>query len=308
MRKVRTYPTDGAAQDFNRPRLMGRDYVFPDRGFPLGVKKSPEQGKLDFHVHENFSELVVVMGGNGVHWIEGRRYNVVAGDVFLVLGDLVHGYEGASNLTIYNVLFDWEALRLPQYDLSDSAAFQVLFRIDPVNEQTDRFDHRFRLSADEFSSTAKLIDRLDDLIRDTAEGHRFAATGAFIELIMLLINAYNRAAKHAAFDNIPHRIGKLAGLLEQNYAEDISIDMMCRQTGMSYATLFRHFRRYYRDSPVNYLIRQRLRHAAELLANSEVSVSDAALRCGFSDGAYFSRKFKEYYSMPPMEYRKKSKS
>jgi AraC family L-rhamnose operon regulatory protein RhaS len=73
---------------------------------------------------------------------------------------------------------------------------------------------------------------------------------------------------------------------------------------MSYASLFRHFRKYYDDTPLNYLLRQRLQRACELFEQQPgIAVSEVAFRCGFTDSAYFSRKFHEYYHMPPSAWR-----
>lgn len=304
MKRLRPNPRDYPTKSV---RTMPRKNVFPEPGFPLGVFPSLNQGLLDYHVHEDFTELVLVTEGSGVHEIAGQSYPIIAGDVFLVLGDLVHCYSEGFGLAIVNVIFNWEELGLPQFDVGELAAFQSLFVIDPVNTDPDRFDHRFRLETDDFNTVLHLVNELDDLLNrhPARPGRHFLALSRFMELIARLLEAYERTADSGVTAGIPHRLGALVGMLEKNYAENITVETMCRQTGMSYASLFRHFRHYYNDTPVNYLIGQRLRRAEELLRKRpELAVGEIALAAGFGDSAYFSRKFSEHYGLAPSAYRR----
>jgi AraC-like DNA-binding protein len=75
---------------------------------------------------------------------------------------------------------------------------------------------------------------------------------------------------------------------------------------------YSHFRRIFRQhtgaSPVNYLIKCRLRNAAWLLLHSADQISDIAEKCGIPDEFYFSRLFRKYYNLPPKTYRREFKN
>ena len=53
-----------------------------------------------------------------------------------------------------------------------------------------------------------------------------------------------------------------------------------------------------------YLVFIRLQRAALELMTTDDSVTDIALRCGFSGGNYFKDAFKKKYGVTPSEYRK----
>lgn len=289
-------------------RLFQRSRVFRHPGLSLGVFPSPAQGLLDYHIHENFSELVLITEGTGEHEIAGRRYPIVAGDVFLVSGNQPHCYSDGYGLSLINVVFHWDEVVTQQYDIGEIAAFQSLFVIDPANDAPDRFDHRFRLAADDFNAVLGIVREMDRLLNapQPRPGMRFLATSLFLSLIAKVLDAYERTAASGVTESVPHRLGALAARMEQHCADRFTVKAMCREAGMSYASLFRCFRRYYRDSPVNYLLKQRLRRAEELLRGTpERPVGEIALACGFSDSAYFARKFHEHYQMPPSVYRRK---
>lgn len=289
-------------------RLYKRAWVFRHPGFALGIFPSPEQGLMDYHIHENFSELVLVTEGTGEHEIAGRRYPIVAGDIFLVSGDQVHCYSDGYGLSLINVVFQWDEVVTQPYDIGEVAAFQSLFVIDPANAAPDRFDHRFRMAADDFNAVLGIVREMDGLLNAPRPrpGMRFLAVSLFLSLIARVLNAYERTEDSGFTENVPHRLGTLVALMEQHCDRPFTVRMMCREAGMSYASLFRCFRRYYHDSPVNYLLKQRLRRAEGLLRDApELTVGEIALECGFSDSAYFARKFHERYLLPPSVYRKK---
>lgn len=72
---------------------------------------------------------------------------------------------------------------------------------------------------------------------------------------------------------------------------------------ISYPHFRRLFRQYSGLAPGKFLMRARLRHAAEQLVGADDQLKDIAARCGFDDNLYFSRMFKKYYRMSPRRYR-----
>lgn len=92
--------------------------------------------------------------------------------------------------------------------------------------------------------------------------------------------------------------------IEKNYTESISVERLAASVGMSINTLERHFRREIGMSPLAYLKKKRLAHAARMLVDGS-SVIEAAVGSGFSDYSYFIILFKETYGVTPLKYKKK---
>jgi iron complex transport system substrate-binding protein len=65
------------------------------------------------------------------------------------------------------------------------------------------------------------------------------------------------------------------------------------------------FKAHFGTSPIDYLVRLRLRAAAYLLRDVNVSVSSAAASVGYDDLYYFSKLFKKKLGVSPRAYRKK---
>lgn len=67
--------------------------------------------------------------------------------------------------------------------------------------------------------------------------------------------------------------------------------------------LGRRMRRVFGLSPTQYLLRERVDRAAQLLATSDVAIVEVAARCGFYDQAMLTRHFGRLVGLTPAQYR-----
>ena len=91
--------------------------------------------------------------------------------------------------------------------------------------------------------------------------------------------------------------------INQNYHSRISVSKIAQNAHVSINTLERHFQENIKMSPSMYLKRIRLAKAAKLLS-SDISVSEAAEKCGFGDYSTFIAEFKKFYGITPLKYKK----
>ena len=87
------------------------------------------------------------------------------------------------------------------------------------------------------------------------------------------------------------------------FGEEISAERLADVCDISQSYMRKLFDRVYGRSPIEYLRSVRLEYARELLLSGEYSVTDASMRAGFNDTAYFSREFRKYFSYPPSKCR-----
>lgn len=91
--------------------------------------------------------------------------------------------------------------------------------------------------------------------------------------------------------------------MKAHFREHFSIDDLARQNGLSSAYFTRIFTRETGESPLLHLTRLRINHALFLLLNTQMSVEQIALECGFSCGNYFCKVFRRASGCSPAEYR-----
>ncbi len=106
--------------------------------------------------------------------------------------------------------------------------------------------------------------------------------------------------------SIPTRIGvrhpklsRVIQIMEQTIEEPISPATLARDVGLSTRQLERLFRRYLDRSPKRYYMELRLQKARNLLMQTDMSVINVALACGFASPSHFSKCYRAHYGTTP---------
>ena len=106
--------------------------------------------------------------------------------------------------------------------------------------------------------------------------------------------------------SIPTRIGvrhpklsQVIQMMEANIEDPISPADLAEEVGMSTRQLERLFRRYLNRSPKRYYMELRLQKARNLLMQTDMSVINVALACGFASPSHFSKCYRAHYNTTP---------
>lgn len=91
--------------------------------------------------------------------------------------------------------------------------------------------------------------------------------------------------------------------IEENYRENLSLEEICNRVSVSKNYFCYLFKREMGISLWNYLTEVRLRHAKDLLKNTDMKSYEIAFSVGYENPSYFSKIFKRYEQMTPNEYR-----
>jgi signal transduction histidine kinase/ligand-binding sensor domain-containing protein/DNA-binding response OmpR family regulator len=98
-------------------------------------------------------------------------------------------------------------------------------------------------------------------------------------------------------------MAKLIGFIKENISNsDLSIIDLTNEINMSRAQFFRKFKAISDVSPSKFILNIRMKIAAEMLKEKNKTISEVAYDSGFSDPAYFSKTFKNYFGVTPTEY------
>jgi transcriptional regulator GlxA family with amidase domain len=95
------------------------------------------------------------------------------------------------------------------------------------------------------------------------------------------------------------KLGQVIQIMEQNIEEPISPALLARDVGLSTRQLERLFRRYLNRSPKRYYMELRLQKARNLLLQTDMSVINVALACGFTSPSHFSKCYRAQYETTP---------
>lgn len=99
------------------------------------------------------------------------------------------------------------------------------------------------------------------------------------------------------------RIHKALQIIENDYDQDISIDDLANECGLQTARFRQLFKKQTRQSPRQYLINCRLKHAKQLLIQTDYTIQEIAELTGFRHNHYFCSVFKKKQQQTPLDYR-----
>ena len=152
-------------------------------------------------------------------------------------------------------------------------------------------------------TTAGGTSSIDLMLKIIAEDHGEALAGAVADQ---LIYTAIRTDQDTQRLSVPARIGvrhpKLSTviqMMEANIEEPISPSILAKDVGMSTRQLERLFRRYLNRSPKRYYMELRLQKARNLLMQTDMSVINVALACGFASPSHFSKCYRSHYDTTP---------
>ncbi|WP_321837038.1 AraC family transcriptional regulator [Pseudomonas kulmbachensis] len=94
-------------------------------------------------------------------------------------------------------------------------------------------------------------------------------------------------------------IRRAVAWIRDNYSVRLRIEALCDASGMSRASLHRHFRSMTGLSPVQYQKQLRLQEARQLLLAGEHRASDVAYAVGYESASQFSREYLRQFGTPP---------
>jgi len=95
-------------------------------------------------------------------------------------------------------------------------------------------------------------------------------------------------------------------LMEANIEEPMTLDELSYHVGVSRRQLERLFQRYLHCVPTRYYLELRLERARQLLLQTSMPIVDIALACGFISAPHFSKCYRETYSLPPRDERRRA--
>ncbi|AJQ28976.1 bifunctional transcriptional activator/DNA repair enzyme AdaA [Pelosinus fermentans] len=101
-------------------------------------------------------------------------------------------------------------------------------------------------------------------------------------------------------------IEKAKHIFDTHFADGGRLTAEIKELGVSQNHFIHLFRQQFQMTPVEYINRLRVEKAKQMLVNTELTIVNIALLCGFGSLSTFYEFFKKQVGLPPKEYRKQS--
>lgn len=254
----------------------------------LGIEAYQLSGvvqKFPNHFHD-FYVIGFIEGGKRHLWCKGQEYDLRAGDLVLF-----NPRDNHYCSPIGEELLDYRAVNIKP-EVMRKAAGEIMGR-----ECAPFFTHNVIYQSAAAVSVGELYDAI------LADASKLQKEEAFFYLLEQVLQEYTNPLK--AFDNPEpdEQIQKLCVYMEQNYADNISLDTLLSLTNFGKTYLLRSFTKQLGISPYRYLQTIRIDKAKKLLEQG-VEPIHAAARTGFSDQSHFTNFFKSFIGLTPKQYQR----
>ena len=153
------------------------------------------------------------------------------------------------------------------------------------------------------SVDADLLDALLRLVRlvETPAERKVLAPLITREIIYrLLIGGQGARLNHIlASGGDTRRISKAITHLREHFDEQLKIEEIARELGMSVSGFHHHFKSVTSMSPLQFQKHLRLQEARRLMLGEDMDAASAGFRVGYEDPSHFSREYKRHFGAPP---------
>jgi AraC-like DNA-binding protein len=238
------------------------------------------------HKHDFFM-LLLITGGGGTHTIDFTTHETGAAQVHFLAPGQAHSWVFRPGTTGYQLLFDPGflpgAAPWPFYSFSA----QPVLAIQKAQQQ-------------------KLVAELDALLEEYHQTDRLAPRllqSRLLTLLTLLERYYTAAYPEYNPSPIRQTATRFLALLERHYKENATAEFYAAQLNITPQYLNSICKKETGVTAGDCIRRRLLLEAKRLLTFSDLDVKEIAYGLGFSDTSYFSRFFRRYAGMAPMEFR-----
>jgi AraC-like DNA-binding protein len=153
------------------------------------------------------------------------------------------------------------------------------------------------------SVDADLLDAVVRLVRLVETPAQRKVLGPLIirEIIYrLLIGGQGARLSHVlALGGDGRRISKAIGRLREHFDEQLKMEEIARELGMSVSGFHHHFKSVTSMSPLQFQKHLRLQEARRLMLGEDMDAASAGFHVGYQDPSHFSREYKRHFGAPP---------
>lgn len=279
-------------------------------GEPTGSSiqlKEVIQARFDapYHFHPEF-ELTLIIAGTGKRFIGNQITDFGPGDLVLLGENVPHCWQNHHK--------DW----LAADDAPHAAqALVVHFKKDflgsdflgkpecmAIRQLFDKARGGLSIQGPTQDRVARELMQLGDLapfprmLAFLNILHQLSQAGSDAQVIESNDSSYALSAVDLA------RINRVYAYVIANYTQEVHLDEVAHLANMTETAFCRYFKKVTKKTFVEMVTEFRIKHACELLRNSQLSMAEICFESGFGNLSHFNKQFKQYMNETPLQYRK----
>ncbi len=280
-----------------KPQLLGitrngKLYFFQLETFHRNQYISPAKHTPRCHTHKVFHIVMYNKNSPDTNMqINDEHVDVKSGSVVCLPPELPHIFQPVKSSALYDeITFSFVDVNGKPLSACD---FSVLFELWS-GRQYQSIDHVFTPSGTLYYALLQHYKEIGDTLRNNATD-LLPALGVVTKMMFALMEHISGVE----VDTDP-RLLRAKAYIENNYLnKNLTLSGIARHAGMSSEHFCKRFKKEFGESPFMFRQKLRMNAANQLLAISELQITEIADRLGFSDIYAFSRAYKNYNGTSP---------
>lgn len=285
-------------------KTISRDAVMLSHSRPVRIHPFSNHGGYPAHGHE-FHEICLITGGSALHRSTDGDKPLKKGSVIVTAPGQIHAFVRPRSLCGVNVYYlaPW-LLSEPMVSAEQRLVLLFMGTLLFPEKHSDSANV-FKLSSQTLDKCIALMDAISSE-QDSGAASLFAVKLLFLQFLHMLSREAGEPSG-GVFANARLEVLCVLKEVERCVRENavFSVGETALKAHCSTGHLHRIFTGVCGTPPMAYYQRRRMQHAADLILNPDISLTEVAHRIGCADSAHFSRTFRRQIGMSPREYRAK---
>lgn len=258
--------------------------------------RGSDNAPLNPHLHQDCFELCYHFEGCQHYELGGRLYNVQSGDIFIAMPNELHstGSWTEEKSKFYYIIFSCLPDTQNFLGLDDAASDCIRDTLYAIQTRLFRGIPLLK----------KLMDELLTISRTPSPFCRARTVSLLTELFYHLTRLIQQ--ENTRTDTLPEDIRTVIDYMGAHLTEACRSETLASLIHLSLPQFQRKFRMSTGFSPYDYLLRLKIAKAQELLADSEMSITDISHFLSFYSSQHFSGVFKQYTGQTPSAFRRQA--
>ncbi len=265
-----------------------------------GLPEMPEIGKMQIRnavrpmsmeMHSDKLEFLLLYSGCKRMWVENQRYDMQGGDLLLIFPGENHGAE--------DVIQNRSALC---YFLMPNPTECEGFCMLKEEERRILWERLKGIPDRKFKVPPIVRKEMDSLFGGVDTGDPLSAAHTRVRLMEFLFQVMKASEKEGS--RLPADIGTVIRYIRENRNEMPDISRMAALINLSEPRFKQKFKQATGVPPAEFMVREKVTEAKELLQDKSRTITSIAMELGFSSSQHFSVLFKKYVGESPLQYRR----
>lgn len=298
-----------SAVPFIEPQITNRGiHVWPfDPSFPLDVRFLLLNRKQDVPMHRpDHLELIYIESGEVLYQYQEQQLLLRKGDIVLVGNNAYHRCRKSNDSRPQrSAVISF----LPEVIRAGEERDEEIKYLLPFSFEASLLPCVLRGQTEISTQIFDLIQRIHAELPQTSEWSHLAVK-TYLKMILVLLgnclqNEWHSQQARLAVQHSARRLRPVFELIENRYADPLSVEDAARLARLSRWHFMRLFKQVTGQSFVDYIRHFRISKAQEFLVSTEKSISDVSQQTGFCDQSYFGTVFRALSNMTPLTYRRR---